>query len=105
MSPGNDNAVVAVAGDLVCVKGHWVVQKMVIHLRSAPGNFQLLVAIGDVQREAGGEGVADHEVAEVHLRGPLLRGAVSPRGSCHAEEHQRQEQDVFCKCLHVVIVF
>ncbi len=56
-------------------------------------------------REALHEGVALHEVGDVHRSGELLRGAVGPRGSCHAEEHQRQEQDVFGNFFHYVIVF
>ena len=56
----------------------------------------------DVEGDAGAlcEGVAHLQNRQVHRRGEFLRGARKcPRGSCHAEEHQRQEQDVFCKCL------
>ena len=65
-----------------------------------------VIGRGDAgQLEAWCQGVALHEGGDVHRSGELLRGSGGPRGSCHAEEHQRQEQNVFCKCLHVVLFF
>ena len=44
-------------------------------------------------------------VADVYHVALLERGVHLGRGSQCAEDHQRQEQDVFGKCFHIVIVF